>query len=262
MGHEGRQVLILGASSGLGAGIARAFAAAGAQVTGVHLDRRAAGPAVDALVHELSAHGRPARFHNLNAADPANRAAVVQGLAAGPGRVDVLVHSLAFGTLRPLVAPPDGDAPISTARNIEMTLDVMAHSLVYWTQDLVQAGLLGPGGRIYALTSSGGQRALPSYGPVSAAKAALEAHVRQLALELAPRQITVNAIMAGVTDTPALEKIPGADELKARARARNPHGRLTRPEDVAACLVELARPGTHWLTGNVLRVDGGEDACA
>lgn len=83
--------------------------------------------------------------------------------------------------------------------------------------------------------------------------------MRQLAVELAPRQITVNAIQAGVTVTPALEKIPGSDLIVAKSLARNPYGRLTLPEDVATCLVDLARPGTYWLTGNVLKVDGGED---
>ena len=68
---------------------------------------------------------------------------------------------------------------------MDMTLRVMAHSLVYWTQDLVRAELLGRGSRIYSMTSLGSQRAIPSYGAVSAAKAALEAHTRQLAVELA-----------------------------------------------------------------------------
>ena len=108
------------------------------------------------------------------------------------------------------------------------------------------------------MTSAGSLAAWPAYGAVSAAKCALESHIRQLAVELAPRKITANAIMAGVTQTPALEKIPGSDALVATALARNPHKRLTTPDDVARCLVELARDGTSWLTGNVLRVDGGE----
>jgi NAD(P)-dependent dehydrogenase (short-subunit alcohol dehydrogenase family) len=81
-------------------------------------------------------------------------------------------------------------------------------------------------------------------------------------MELAPHRITINAVLAGVTETPALAKIPGNDRLKAKAISKNPHHRLTRPEDVASCLVELARPGTYWMTGNVIRVDGGEDFCA
>ena len=102
---------------------------------------------------------------------------------------------------------------------------------------------MGRGGRIFAMTSAGSRSVLPSYGAVSAAKAALESHVRQLAVELAPLGVTANAILAGVTDTPALRRIPGHERLIERALAGNPHGRLTTPEDVAAALVELARSG-------------------
>jgi NAD(P)-dependent dehydrogenase (short-subunit alcohol dehydrogenase family) len=94
---------------------------------------------------------------------------------------------------------------------------------------------------------------------VSAAKAALEAHVRQLAVELAPRAITVNAIRAGVTATRAAQKIPGYESLEHGARRRNPSGRLTTPEDVARAIVVLTHPDTAWVTGNVIGVDGGED---
>ena len=118
---------------------------------------------------------------------------------------------------------------------------------------------MGEGGRIFAMTSSGGDRVIPSYGAVSAAKAALESHCRQLALELAGKSISVNSIRAGVTDTPALRKIPGAEHMIAEAAAQNPHGRLGTPEDVARCMVALAAPGTGWMTGNTIRVDGGED---
>ena len=102
-------------------------------------------------------------------------------------RLRVLLHSLAFGTLKPYVAD-DGEGRASPPAQMDMTLDVMAHSLVYWTQDVVGRGLMGAGGRIFAMTSSGGTRALPFYGPVSAAKAALESHIRQLAVELAPQR--------------------------------------------------------------------------
>jgi enoyl-[acyl-carrier protein] reductase III len=135
----------------------------------------------------------------------------------------------------------------------------MAHSLVYWAQDVGTWGLMGAGGRLFAMTSSGGTRALPYYGPVSAAKAALESHIRQLAVELAPRGITANAIRAGVTATAAAQKIPGYAVLEETARRRNPSGRLTTPEDVARALVALAHEDTAWLTGNVIGVDGGED---
>ncbi|MBS2026023.1 MAG: SDR family oxidoreductase, partial [Deltaproteobacteria bacterium] len=146
-----------------------------------------------------------------------------------------------------------------TRAQFDMTLDVMANSLVYWTRDLVNRGWLGKDGRVWAMTSSGGTRVWPAYGAVSAAKAALESHCRQLALELAPRGIAVNAIRAGVTDTPALRKIPGNAEMIEIAKKRNPAGRLTTPEDIAKLLVLLADPRSGWLTGNTLGVDGGED---
>lgn len=258
-----RWILVLGSSSGFGAASCRAFAAAGYDVFGVHLDRRSTLPKAEAVAEAVRAEGRLCRFFNLNAASDESRVEVIgaiqQTLADEGGRLEVLLHSLAFGTLRPLV-PAEGRG--LQPRQLAMTLDVMAGSLIWWTRDLVHAGLLGAGGRIFAMTSSGSHTAAASYGAVGAAKAALEAVVRQLALELARREITVNAILAGVTRTPALEKIPDHEGVVAKALIRNPHDRLTRPEDVAACLVELARPGTYWLNGNVIRVDGGEDVCS
>jgi NAD(P)-dependent dehydrogenase (short-subunit alcohol dehydrogenase family) len=255
--------LVLGASSGFGEAAALAFAEAGMSIAGVHLDRKATLPNAERIAGEVRRLGREALFFNVNAADPDRRKEVLDALereleARGErGQLRVLLHSLAFGTLRPFIAESAREAV--SKDQMDMTLDVMAHTLVYWTQDAVGRGVMGPGGRVLAMTSGGGTRVLPSYGPVSAAKAALESHVRQLAMELAPRGITVNAVRAGVTDTPALQKIPGADRIKASALARNPAGRLTTPGDVARAMVAFAHPATAWMTGNVLGVDGGED---
>lgn len=254
-----RSALILGASSGFGEAAAREFAKAGYDIYGVHLDRRAGLAKVEELKEEIGALGVSAIFYNVNAASADRRDSVLEDIAtrAEPCSVRVLMHSLAFGTLRPFVA--EDSAGSITMEQMDMTLTVMAHSLVYWAQGLVIRGLMGQGGRIYAMTSSGGDRVIPSYGAVSAAKAALESHCRQLALELAPHGITANSIRAGVTDTPALRKIPGAAHMIEEAKRQNPYGRLTTPEDVARCMVALASEGTSWMTGNVIRVDGGED---
>jgi len=253
---QGTWALVLGASSGFGEANSLALARAGANVLGVHLDRRVTQPNAERIRNEITAMGREARFFNINAADADKRRETLDAVAEeiGPGGVRVVLHSLAFGTLKRFV----GDDVISQPQ-MEMTLDVMAHSLVYWTQDLVARGLLAEGGHVWAMTSAGGHRAWPAYGAVSAAKAALEAHIRQLAVELATRRIAVNAIQAGVTDTPALRKIPGNEALIEHALAMNPSGRLTTPDDVAAAIVALSGAGTGWMTGNVIRVDGGED---
>jgi len=136
---------------------------------------------------------------------------------------------------------------------------VMGNNLVYWVQDLFRRNMLGYGSRIFAMTSAGGHSVIPSYGAVSAAKAVMESHIRQLAYELMPHGITANAIQAGVTVTPGSSKIPGIDKLAEFARLRNPGGRLTTPEDVASAIAALMSDKTHWVTGNVIRVDGGED---
>lgn len=250
--------LILGASSGFGEGAAVAFAKAGYDVYGVHLDRRAGLQHVEEIKAEITAAGRNATYFNVNAASAEKRDAVLDEIAgvAEPGSIRMLMHSLAFGTLLPFVAE---EGKTMSPEQMNMTLDVMAHSLVYWTRGLIERGLMGEGGRVFAMTSSGGDRVIPAYGGVSAAKAALESHCRQLALELAPYRITANAIRAGVTDTPALRKIPGAEHMIEEAAGQNPYGRLTTPEDVAECMIALCEPGTHWMTGNTIRVDGGED---
>lgn len=251
--------LILGASGGMGRGCALALAAAGSHVLGVHLDRAARQPDVDALRQQVRDAGVEAHFFNDNAASDAGRQRVMAEVAklAEPDGVRVLVHSLAFGALLPFV-PVGGSSDVVSGRQLDMTLSVMAHSLVSWTQDLFRAGLLRPGAKIFAMTSGGTHRVSHGYGAVSAAKCALEAHVRQLAVELAPHGVAVNAIRAGMTLTESFLRIPESGVLSEAARSRNPHGRLTTPEDVADAITLLAHARSSWLTGNVINVDGGE----
>jgi len=254
--------LILGASSGFGAAAAVAFARAGVDIIGVHLDRRATMPTVERIIADVRESGREAWFYNVNAADPEKRAEVLNDVARRfderkrDEQLRVLLHSLAFGTLRPFAPFEPGDEV--TQKQMDMTCDVMAHSLVYWVQDCVRKKLMSRQGRIYAMTSTGSTQVWKGYGAVSAAKSALESHIRQLAFELGPLGITANAICAGVTDTPALKKIPDSDTMVQVALRKNPSHRLTTPEDVANALVALAQPCTYWLNGNVLYIDGGE----
>ncbi len=255
----GKWALILGASSGFGAATSKELARNGVNIIGVHLDRRGAMAGVEELIQSLKASGVEALFYNVNAADAQKRQEVINDIAPKlkGAPVSILMHSLAFGTLKPYFA--DDPKEQLNKDQIEMTLDVMAHSLVYWTQDLLGRKLLVKGSRIYAMTSSGGTRVWPNYGAVSAAKAALESHIRQLSLELAPYGVIANTIRAGVTDTPALRKIPGSDQMMEFSKIRNPYHRLTTPEEVAKAIAVLSEPGIEWMTGNVIGVDGGED---
>ncbi|MEI8334162.1 MAG: SDR family oxidoreductase [Chloroflexota bacterium] len=264
--HRERWALVLGASSGMGEATSRALARAGYNIVGVHLDYRAALAHVREVKAAIVAAGSEALFFNVNAADDVKRAGILDAIAArfaesvAAGRephLRVFVHSLAFGSLQPFLGA-DPKARISR-KQLDMTLDVMANSLVYWTQDLFARGWLSET-RIYALTSEGSSRVIPAYGAVSAAKSALESHCRQLAMELARAGTgcAVNAIRAGVTMTPALMRIPEAAEVIDSTMKRNPSGRMTIPRDVGDAIVCLSGDGLLWMTGNVVSVDGGE----
>jgi enoyl-[acyl-carrier protein] reductase III len=253
--------LILGVSSGFGAASSLALARHGFNIVGVHLDLRTTAANAGRIAEEIRGLGRQAFFFNANAADPVRRSEVIQTcceMAKGNSSgIRVMLHSLAFGTLKRSI---ESDAASAIkARDLNMTLDVMANSFLYWIQDLFGAGLLKKGSKVFAMTSAGSHRVWPAYGAISAAKAALEAHVRQLAVELAPFGISVNALQAGVTDTPALRKIPGSEQMIARALESNPARRLTTPNDVAQILVSLCACESTWATGNIIRIDGGED---
>jgi enoyl-[acyl-carrier protein] reductase III len=254
--------LILGASSGFGAAAAVELAKHGMNIFGIHLDRQATMVNVQNLTKEINRTGAKVVFYNINAADGIKRNETMDDIqerfeSDPSSTIKVVLHSLAFGTLKSFIAKKQED--MLTQAQMEMTVDVMAHSLVYWVQGLLNRNLIKRGGRIFGMTSSGGHTTMPYYGAVSAAKACLESHIRQLSMELGPIGITANAIIAGVTDTPALRKIPGNVKMIEAARLKNPAGRLTTPEDVAKAIVLLSSEESSWISGNVLGVDGGED---
>jgi NAD(P)-dependent dehydrogenase (short-subunit alcohol dehydrogenase family) len=255
--------LIVGSSSGFGAATSLELARAGLNIFGVHFDRRSNMPQVEQVIGRIQDAGRDVLFFNINAADPDKRTEALNQMQehwrkkGGDNFIKVLLHSVAFGSLKAYLAEsPENEL---TQIQMDMTVDVMGNNLVYWVQDIFRRRMLRRGSRIYAMTSAGGHSVIPNYGPVSAAKAVLESHIRQLAYELMPHGITANAIQAGVTLTPGSSKIPGIDKLAEFARMRNPGGRLTTPEDVASAIAALMDDRTHWITGNVIRVDGGED---
>lgn len=257
---KGSWALVFGVSSGIGQGTARALADAGCNIVGVHFDMAEGQEQAAEFAAELTQLGVEAHFFNRNVSAKQTRAElipVIAELTAGTGP-RVILHSVAYGALTSMLPSADGQERGVTEKQLAMTVDVMGHSLIYWTQDLLQAGLLARGAQVFAMTSVGGTRVLAHYAPVATAKAVLESHVRQLAVELAPHGVAVNAIRAGTVATPAMMKIPGSERAIAHCREINPGGRLTVPQDVAEAIVTLSSTDSVWLTGNVIGVDGGE----
>ncbi len=258
--------LILGASSGFGLATAKRLAAQGLSVCLVHRDRRGAMERIEKEFDEIRAHGHGFLTFNLDALSPDGIAETLNGLkaAGAEGHLRVLVHSIAFGNLKPIVPVKDealkavyGEALIED-EDMARTVYSMGTSLLTWVQAAFRAGLFASDARVFGLTSEGNEVAWRGYAAVSAAKTALEAVSRSIAVEFAPYGIRSNIIQAGVTDTPALNAIPGSAAMKEFAKSRNPFGRLTVPDDVAGVIALLSQDSAAWVNGTIIRVDGGE----
>ena len=247
--------IILGASSGIGAACAKSLAKKGLNIYGIYLRKKQ--NEIDIIKQELEDLGVDVIFKKGNASNQDTiDAAINDLLGLQQVQIKMFIHSIAFGTLKPMV---NSDGNQLNKKNIDMTLDVMSNNLLYWTQALFANKLFMEGSQIIAMTSAGGRKNWESYGAVSLAKSGLESICRQLSLELAPYKIAVNAIQAGVTDTSALRKIPGSDHMIKQAIANNPHKRLTQPEDIGNIIALFADYESSWMTGNIIKVDGGED---
>ncbi len=142
--------------------------------------------------------------------------------------------------------------------DVSRTVWMMGYDYLLWGRELLARGLLSPEARLVALTSEGNEVAWQDYAAVSAAKCALEASCRAMALEMGPYGVRSYIVQAGITDTPAGNAIPHFALMMAQARMRNPFHRLTTPEDVAEAIYALCLPPLSWSSGSIIRVDGGE----
>mgnify|MGYP001443194658 CR=1 FL=1 len=246
--------VILGASSGIGAECANALAQKGINIYGIYLRKKKSD--IEKIENNLKKYNVKIIYKKANASNEIARKEIVQELSEIKNiRIKFFIHSIAFGTLKKMI---DKENQLMK-KNIEMTLDVMCNNFIYWTQDLFEKSLFNKGSHIISMTSAGGRKNWKNYGAVSMAKSAIESATRQLSIELAKHEIAVNSIQAGVTDTSALRKIPGSDSMIANAKKNNPHNRLTQTSDIGDFLAILTHYESSWLTGNIIRLDGGED---
>lgn len=251
-----KYALIIGGSSGIGLATVKKLASHGCNITIVHRDRRQGLADLEATMDELkSAHGISITNFNVDATNVEKIQECLGSIAGGDiKKYDVVLHAVSRGNLKPFIS----DGPKLNAQDLALTIEAMGTNLRVWVDELLNKSLIGEGTRILTLTSEGNDKFWEGYGAVALAKSALETLSRYLAIELAPKGMTVNIIQAGVTDTPSLRLIPGSEELIEQSKNRNPYKRLTTPEDVANTIFLLAQPEASWINGALIHVDGGE----
>ncbi|WP_075343461.1 SDR family oxidoreductase [Tenacibaculum agarivorans] len=251
--------VILGGSSGLGLATAKKLAKHGLHICVIHRSRKAELLNIDHEFSILKQEGVKFLSFNIDALNIAKRVDVIQQLQnefEAQGKIRVLVHSIAKGNLKPMITEEAN--PTLKNDDFSLTINAMAISLYDWTKSLFEANLFAADTRIISFTSQGNQKAWQNYAAVSAAKVALEAITRNIALEFASYGIKANCIQAGVTNTDSFKRIPGSDVIKQHTLATNPFRRLTRPEDVANVVYLLSKDEAIWINGSIIPVDGGE----
>jgi enoyl-[acyl-carrier protein] reductase III len=242
----GKSVLVTGGSRGIGRAIALQLAELGAaRVMVSYLRNDEAAEETGAKLAELGAE--PVLFRG-NLGDPEKTAALVE--QAGP--LDLIVSNAATGVIRPLLELDE--------KHWDWTMNANARAL--FTLARLAAPTMPPGSSIVAVSSLGSTRVLDNYVLVGVSKATLEALVRYLAVELAPNEIRVNAVSAGLVETGALDYFPNRDEMLSFYRERTPAGRLVEPGDVADVVCFLASPAAEMLRGQTVVVDGGYSVLA
>ena len=242
----------------MGLASAKKLALHGFNIIIVHRNSRLDAVAIEQEFTRIKAAGVQLLSFNKDAMSAEKREtmiATIQEKLGEEGKIRVLLHSIAKGNLKPML---DDAKPVLQNDDFHLTLESMAISLYDWTKLLFEKKLFAADARVISFTSEGNKKALKSYAAVSAAKAALEAITRNIALEFAPHGIRANCIQAGVTDTEAFRKIPGHEILKENILNRNPFKRITTPEDVANVVYLLAKDEAAWINGSIIIADGGE----
>ena len=240
MSYEGASVLVTGGSRGIGKAIALRFAELGATRVAIGYLRN--DKAAEEAAEELRVAGAEPLLLRGNVASER----VVEE-AAGLGPFDVVVHNAATGVIEPALEAQD--------KHWDWTLSANARALLSLARAL--APEMREGSSFVGISSLGSTRVLENYVLVGVSKAALEAVVRYLAVELAPRGIRVNAVSAGVVETGALEHFPNREEMISSGLKRTPAGRLVEPRDVADAVCFLCSDAAEMVRGQTLVVDGG-----
>ena len=196
---------------------------------------------------EIEALGRKALVVKANVGDVEKINYLFAEIKKEFGRLDVFVNNAASGVQRPLMELEES--------HWDWTMNINSKALLFCAQEA--AKLMDQGGKIVSISSLGSIRYLENYTVVGVSKAALEALTRYLAVELAGKNIIVNAVSGGVVDTEALKHFPNRDELLAEAEQKTPAGRMVEIDDMVNTIMFLLSDGSDMIRGQTIIVDGG-----
>jgi enoyl-[acyl-carrier protein] reductase III len=244
---QGRVALITGSSRGIGRAIALELATRGADIVVNYLRKQSAA---EEVVAEIRARGRQALAVKANVGDAAEIEAMFDRVQSEFGRCDILVGNAASGVIRSITQVED--------KHWDWTLDINARSILRCARRAVPLMEDHGWGRIIGVTSFGSTRVFSEYGVIGISKAAIETLIRYLAVELAPKGITANAVSPGIVDTDALKFFPiDVEDTLQAAATRTPAHRVTTPEDVAKVVAFLCSDDAAMIIGQTIVVDGG-----
>ena len=243
MSFKGKVALVTGASRGIGKAIALELARRGSDIAFNYLRSHEAAAQTQRDVEELGVRCLRVKAH---LGDPAKIKDLFARVEKEFQRLDILVNNAASGVQRP--------AAELEVKHWDWVMNINAKAP--WLCAIEASRLMRQGGSIINITSQGSQKVLPYYFTVGTSKAALEAITRYLAVELAPKGISVNAVSGGYVDTEALDHFPVQEEMLEAGR-NTLVGRMVDAEDIARVVAFLCTDDAAMIRGQVVVVDGG-----
>lgn len=243
---DNKVALVTGGSRGIGKEIALLLAERGYNLVINYLRNRKAAEETKKLLNEK---GADVLLVRCNVGEPEKIRQMFSEIDQHYGRLDVLINNAASGVLRPLMELEEN--------HWDWTMNINSKALLFTAQEAAKRMEKRGGGSIVSLSSLGSIRVLENYTTVGVSKAALEALTRYLSVELASRNIVVNAVSGGAVDTDALTHFPNREELLASAIKRTPAGRIVEPQDLAQVVMFLISKEAFMIRGQTIIVDGG-----
>ncbi|TCN18818.1 enoyl-[acyl-carrier-protein] reductase FabL [Mesobacillus foraminis] len=238
--------LVTGSSRGIGKAIALRLAKEGYDLV---INYARSKKAALETAEEIEALGRKALVVKANVGDVGKIKAMFEQIEAEFGRLDIFVNNAASGVQRPAMELEEN--------HWDWTMNINSKALLFCAQEAAKLMEKSGKGKIVSISSLGSIRYLENYTAVGVSKAALEALTRYLAVELAAKNIVVNAVSGGAVDTEALAHFPNREEMLAEAREKTPAGKMVEIEDIVHAVMFLLNDGSDMIRGQTIIVDGG-----